>query len=303
MDSEVKLKRYKKKRKKYVENINNMNRLFFSKMWHFILLPLLRLLRLCNKQSIQVLGNHREETTNPILYACTHIGFYDVMILFEVIKKPCWLFWGNPGDDLTTLFGWMAVKNGAILIDTYDKEDRKIAKKEAEMLLKQGGCLMIFPEGAWNVTDNLPVMKLYSGTVSMALSAGAEIIPIAIEQYNKKFIVNIGRNIKYTNEDDNIEKLNNELRDTLATLKWQIWDSCKLYRREELASKQDFVNKIISEAEGKYSVEMIENERFHDKNVFSEDEVYSFYKKLKLSKNNCFLVKTPYYARYRKIQE
>ena len=39
MDSEVKLKRYKKKRKIYVENNNNMNRLFFSKMWHFILGP------------------------------------------------------------------------------------------------------------------------------------------------------------------------------------------------------------------------------------------------------------------------
>ena len=40
MDSEVKIKRYKKKRKIYVENNNNnMNRLFFSKMWHFILGP------------------------------------------------------------------------------------------------------------------------------------------------------------------------------------------------------------------------------------------------------------------------
>lgn len=48
--------------------------------------------------------------------------------------------------------------------------------------------MMIFPEGAWNVTDNLPVMKLFGGTVSMALLSGAVIIPIAIEQYSKDFL-------------------------------------------------------------------------------------------------------------------
>lgn len=292
------LKKYKENRVKYIENHDKVKRFFFSKIWHFVLLPLLKMLRLLNKQTIHIIGDSHENTTKPVLYACTHIGFYDIMILFEVIKKPCWLFWGNPGDDLTTLFGWMAQKNGAILVDSYDKEDRKNAKIEAEMLLRQGGNLMIFPEGAWNVTDNLPVMKLFSGTVSMALNTGAEIIPIAIEQYDKDFFVNIGKNIRYTSGDVDIEILNCELRDSLATLKWKIWDNFKLCKRSDLPDKKDFVNKILAEAEGKYTYEMIEKERFHDKNIVNVGEVYSFYEKLYPSRENAFLLKNAFRERY-----
>lgn len=48
------------------------------------------------------------------------------------------------------------------------------------------------PEGACNITPNLPVMKLYDGTASMALETGADIIPIRIEQYDNDFFVCIG---------------------------------------------------------------------------------------------------------------
>lgn len=37
---------------------------------------------------------------------------------------------------------------------------------------------------------------------------------------------------------------------------------------------------------------MIENERFHDKNAVDEDEVYSFYSRLHLSRSNAFLLRT-----------
>lgn len=128
--------KYKERRKKYIGRHDKVKRFHSSKAWHGILLPLLKLLRLLDKQSIHIIGDLHVNTTKPVIYACTHIGFYDIMILFEAIKKTCWLFWENPGEDLTTLFGWIAMKNGAILVDAYDKEDRKNAKTEAEMLLK-----------------------------------------------------------------------------------------------------------------------------------------------------------------------
>lgn len=38
-------------------------------------------------------------------------------------------------------------------------------------------------------------MPLYSGTAEMAIRSGAEIVPIAIEEYGKDYYVNIGKNI------------------------------------------------------------------------------------------------------------
>lgn len=83
--------------------------------------------------------------------------------------------------------------NGVLYLDTAYKEDRMIAKEMGIRLLNQGGSLGIFPEGAWNVTENEVVMKLYSGTAEMAIRTGADIVPIAIEQRGRTFCVNIGK--------------------------------------------------------------------------------------------------------------
>lgn len=295
MTKEEKAKRLyeqlKNQRKLYIKNHTRVKGYCSSKVWHRILLPLLKLLRVFEKQYVTVIGDEHTDTAKSIIYACTHIGFYDPMILIEVIKKPCWIFWGNPVDDLKTIFGWMARKNGTVFIDTYDKEDRKCAKIEAEMLLKQGGSLMIFPEGAWNITDNEPVMKLYQGTVSMALNTGAVIIPCALEQYGKEFYVNIGRNIQYENKDIDIEQLNSELRDILATLKWQIWEKQPICKRKEIPEnyREKYIKDILDDAEGKYTQKMIENERFHDRNIVPPEEVFGFMNTLKITKENMFL--------------
>lgn len=288
MFAEIKEKRKNnKKRKSLVRGLR------CSKIWHQILLPLLKLLRIIGKQNIRIVADKHINTKRPVIYACTHIGFYDIMILFEVIKKPCWLFWGNPGEDLTTIFGWMARKNGTVLVDAYDREDRKLAKIEAENLLKQGGSLMIFPEGAWNITDNEPVMKLFPGTVSMALSTGAEIVPIAIEQYDKTFYVNIGKNIDYASGNANINELTDELRNILATLKWDIWEMQPLQKRKNLSANigEQFRKKVLDEADGKYTFQMIQNERYHDKSVDTKEEVFAFLDKIKIRKENIFLYK------------
>lgn len=285
----------KKERKEYLSANNKVRRYRSSCVWHAVLLPLLKLLRVMERQNIHVVGDKHTNARGPVLYACTHIGFYDIMILFEVIKKPCWLFWGNPGEDLTTIFGWMARKNGAILIDSYDKEDRKMAVQEAEILLRQGGSLMIFPEGAWNISENELVMKLFKGTVSMAKRTGAEIIPIAIEQYGKSFYVNIGQNIKSYELAEDVESANNKLRNVLATLKWEIIENQPMLARKDIPCnmKELFVEKILADAEGKYTVQMIEAEKYHDKTVISREEVFSFIKILESRNEFMFLFDRP----------
>ena len=220
-------------------------------------------------QKLTILHDEREDTDKPIIYACTHIGRYDIEMALESIQDTCFLFLGSPGKLYRSLDGVLVYLFGFIGCDTTEKEDRHIAKELAIRTLKQGGNILIFPEGAWNITENQVVMKLYTGTIEMAIRSGADIVPIAIEQYEKSFYINIGKNIsldKATNLNEK-RRLSDDLRDILCTLKWEIWEQFPIVQRSSLPENmgQIFVGRIMSETANDYTVEEIERDRFHEK--------------------------------------
>lgn len=264
---------------------------FTSKIWHFILVQLLRVMRLVKHWKYTIISDNRVDKSKPVVYACTHIGYRDIIMTFSALKSHCWLFLGNPDINCRTLDGWMAEKNGVVYIDTYDKQDRKMAKLESVRLLKQGGSLLIFPEGAWNITDNEIVMKLYRGTVDIALESGVDIVPIAIEQYGNHFYLNIGKNISFANSTLSSDELTKDLRDILATLKWEIWEKMGITKRSTLSSdyKQKFVDDILSEAGYVYTTENINSEKYIDKSVTDYETAFKFMNTLLVKKENAFL--------------
>lgn len=100
--------------------------------------------------------------------------------------------------------------------------------------LRQGGNLMYFPEGTWNLSPNLPVLPCYWGIVDVAQKGNAVIVPIAAEQYGKHFVINIGENFDMSRYDSDKALAITELRDTLAALKWEIWESQSIRHRKEV---------------------------------------------------------------------
>ena len=65
----------------------------------------------------------------------------------------------------------------------------------------------------------------YNGAARIALHTNAEIIPIAIELYGRKWYVNVGKNIDPVSLALTDEvSLTEYLRNQLATLKWEIWE-------------------------------------------------------------------------------
>lgn len=288
---------YRERLRKYeYETTDKIDGVFRKKIYHYFLLPVIKVGRLIEHQKLHIIDDKRIHTKRPVIYACTHIGYSDIVMAFEAIRNPCWLLLGNPGEIYRTFSGWLVETNGVICVNTYSKTDRKIAKGTAIRLLKQGGSLMIFPEGAWNVTDALPVMKLYKGTVEMALQTGADIVPVGIEQYGKDFYVNIGRNIKYQNSQKDVQKLTIELRDVLSTLKWQIWENFPAVQRKSFSVdyRQNFVKGILEEGGNKYTMKMIENERYHDKTVTTPEEAFAHLDRLIPCKENAFLFRQQY---------
>ncbi len=284
---------YRYRRKERFEQNVPFSGVKLRKMLHPLALGLLKMMAIFTKQKITVIADHRSSTDRPIIFASTHIGWDDPAIVLLAIRDHAYLFWGDPKNSYKTIDGFFMDLNGAIICDTHDKEDRNIGKQSCIKWLKQGGNLLVFPEGAWNVTENLPVMPLFPGVAEMAIRTGAEIVPIAFEKFGKNFYVNIGANISPDNFIlEQKQELTYKIRDVLATLKWELWekqpqemrsDIPRGYRQQFL---QGFTDQIPDES---YSLEAIEITRFHTKEEIAQKEIESHLNRLIPCKEIMFL--------------
>lgn len=246
---------------------------------HYVLVYVLKLMRLFEGRQLTVIGDKRQNkrTNRPVIYACTHIGGSDIESAFEAIKAPCYLFLGDPRELYRSIDGLMLGMNGVICFETNCKQDRRIARERSLSLLKQGGSLLIYPEGAWNITENEPVMKLFSGTADFALHSGADIVPIALERYGKHYYANIGKELLFSefNSKDKYA-LTVELRDCLATLKWDIWAYQGLFRRDDIPEGfgEDFLKTIMYLPIATYTVQDVLDTKFQDRNTVDAKTVF-----------------------------
>ena len=257
-----------------------------------IIMLLLKMDRIIAKRSVNIIGDKSIKTTKPKIYASTHVGRYDIETATEVAKENTFLLMGDPGETYRDLDGLILKMKGVIFVDTKDKEDRKIAKEKCIKVLNKGGNILIFPEGAWNITENQLVMKLFDGAVDMARQTGAEIIPIGIEKYDNSYFVNIGTNISIDKDNPLTNKeLSSDLRDVLATLKWEIMEKFPATARDEISYdySKKFLDDIMSETEGGYTVEEIIRTSYKDKNIVLPEEAFAFLNDLNINDNNSFL--------------
>ena len=266
-----------RRKKKYAEKGAVIRGIGIHSVCHDVLLPVIKLLRKLRKQKLIILGDKRNSRKNKIVYAITHIGGNDVEITFEAVKSPAWLFLGDPRELYCNLDGMMLFLNGAICIETRDKEDRQIAKAHAIELLKKGGNLIIYPEGAWNLSENLLLQPLYSGTLEVAKESGAEVVPVAIEKYEDTYYANIGANIDVSQMDLSDKAVaTNILRDTMATLKWEILEHVGMVSRESIPPNYSntFVNEIMNIKEISYSIKDINEGVYRPKGVVTPEEAF-----------------------------
>ena len=276
--------------KSFVNNLSHKQRLMLHPL-------LLAIIKYRNRQAgfeIKKLYDKRTETDKPKIFALTHIGKFDIEVASEIVKDHYYLLSG----DFENMYGTVEEKflglNGVVYVREDDKSDRKLSKEKMINTLKNGGNMMYFPEGTWNLTPNLPVLQCPYGIIEVAQKSGAEIIPIGIEQYGNKFIAAVGKNFDVSKygEDEKVTAIN-DLRGVLAGLKWSIWESLPEYQKLSMdeAWFKSHIDSRISEWPG-MTVDDYENFTFKPKNISSEKDVYSFLENLDINQKNSFLAKS-----------
>ena len=240
----------------------------------------------------EIISDKRLKTDRPIIYAVTHVGKFDIEVVSEAIKDHYYLLSGDYEHIQGIIDEPFIGLNGIFYFNEFVKSERQKVSNDMIEHLKQKGNLMYFIEGTWNMTPNLPLLPCYWGIVDIAKRSNAIIIPVAADQYGKKFKINIGENFdmcNYGEGNDEKKKAITDLRDALATLKWEIWETEKTKRSE---IDDEYWDKYITNRfiEWPYfNLEYIDRLIYKSKDVTTNKDAYSFVKKLKPNKNNAFL--------------
>lgn len=190
-------------------------------MLHKMIYPLLKLIFKSVRKHKFVYLNKMPEFTSNAIFAVNHSCKNDIPYACEAIGQQCYVLVGKqPLNLIDRLFFNI---NGTIWVDRKDKRSRKDSANAMVDLLNKGANILIFPEGTWNLTPSKPMLPLYWGIIDVAKQARKPIIPVVLEYSGDTCFVSFGECICVDKGDDKSSKIN-ELTDSLATLKWLLWE-------------------------------------------------------------------------------
>lgn len=192
------------------------------------------------------------------------------------------------------LFMWM---NGVVYMDVLDKEDRKNSRDFMIKVLREKGNIMIFPEGTWNLSPNELIYDIQLGVVDIAMNTGAAIVPISMEQYEekRKFVINVGKVMRLNFirsgnvEEEKIRRMQ-QLRDTMATLKYEIWEHEGMTKRADIHANEwpEFIRRRLAEWKGYDLKEQIINCYIPREKLEYWDMIHEICR-MRIREKNCFL--------------
>lgn len=268
---------------------------------HPLLLGMLYIRHLVKRIRIKINGSV-QKTNKSIIFAVSHIGMYDVEVVLQTIKKHVYMLSADEGAMYRTFDGWFFDTNGVIYVDPEDKVDKKVAIETAVKYLAKGRSLMWCPEGTWNLSSNYVILPIHYGIIEAAVRTNAVIIPIGLEQYDRRhgidFIVNIGNAFNpsiYLDGELTREKkiiLAEMLRSNMAKLKIDAWETAI---RTNISSNywNTFIAKRLAEWPH-YTMDIIHRREFDPKGFTSSKDAFSHLYDISIGPHNAFLARVKY---------
>lgn len=271
-----------------------------KKKIYFLTSLILKIDRITSGRKLIIFDDKRSKNSSKgKVYASTHVGRYDIESAMEAINEQLYFVMGDPEKTYINFEGFFLDNiQGRICLDTgyqisdifkkkrnkeeltlkeqelYDeyKKDRHICEDICTKRILNKDNILIFPEGAWNTTPRI-VQPIFDGTARIAINGDGLIVPLGIVRNNKKYIVNIGKemNIEGATISDTTD-VTKELRENMCSLVGEIiFNEDKTYSRASMGTPKEneleFINDIMKESENGYTLDVIKNTRYYDKNA------------------------------------
>ncbi len=222
-----------------------------KKKLYFLAQTILRIDRITTGRKLNIFDDKREisNTTKGKVYACSHVGRYDIESALEAIGEQVYFVMGDAeetylnleGFFLDHILGRICFDTGYQAADIFEKhrlgipltkeeeaiyleykKDREIGEDTCTKRVQRGDNILIYPEGAWNYTWRV-IQQTYKGTARIAQRGNGILVPIGVLRDGLSYSVNLGKemNIDGAQEND-INDINKELRERIGSLNYEM---------------------------------------------------------------------------------
>lgn len=204
---------------------------FIQNIIHPFLLLIMKFQRILLGQKIHILNSRPNLDEKCALYVANHSCRYDIPFACEIIGHRSNVLVGK--QNLEFVDRLCFILNGVIWVDRHSSIDKKKASQKMQELLLKDESVLMFPERTWNLEPSKPMLPMYWGCIDIARYANVPIVPFVLEYKGKDCYVKFGMPI-YVRETDEKSGKFEELSETMATLKWDIWEEFSVAKREEI---------------------------------------------------------------------
>lgn len=205
-----------------------------------VLRPVLNVIagtRVPYKVKVETTGD--SQGSQPVIYAVNHFCFADTPIMGRIVKRRSYILLGKQRLGFSDLLYFHL--NGVIFVDRKDKEDMLASKKAIGAYLKKGRSVIMFPEGTWNLSQNLLMLPMKWGIVDVAMDTGAPIVPVVLDydRESRKCLARFGAPISFEKGSDKAMGIR-LLRDEMATMRYEYMERYGICKRSEMDMAQEF---------------------------------------------------------------
>lgn len=114
----------------------------------------------------------------PVVFVANHQGNFDVPIMITATKRPKAFISKIEVQKFPIIPRWMELM-GCIFIDRSDRRQSIQAIRSGVETIQGGQSMVVFPEGTRSKGG--PMKEFKAGSLTLATSSGAKIIPVAIQ--------------------------------------------------------------------------------------------------------------------------
>ena len=202
---------------------------------HKILHPIsLMISRKIHGKTLHILSEMPMEKGGAI-YMANHSCRCDVPVDVDILKRHTYVLAGKQS---LQFMDWLGFEiNGTVWVDRKNRNSRSFAYKRMKKLLMKNNNLLIFPKGTWNLLPSSPMLPIYWGGITLAMETGKPLIPVVMEYRGNDVYIAFDKPIHYLKNQDKKQSAD-MLRDTMATLRWNIWEYFPKEKRSEIDMKE-----------------------------------------------------------------
>lgn len=138
-----------------------------------------KILIVATKEKIIVENYPKLELGTSYIFAATHGFSNDIIACLATIDRSAYLLMGSTNQVEYNKLMYFAWFNGFIYVDRTNSDSRKSSLDKMERVIRSGSSILLFPEGAFNNTENKLCNRLFAGPYLLAKRTGAKVVPIA----------------------------------------------------------------------------------------------------------------------------